>query len=374
MVSSFFSSVVLFVQLCVVTMAEVASFFVGKADFLVEGFKQLVESALYKNDNMALMALVSFACVIYHYFVRREREIYVAQLYYYPIKGCRGTRVSEVELCPTGIKHDRRWMIVNHKGHMVTQRQIPKICQICPLVLDDGALLLRAPTMWSAVCPLKEDGLSIDGLKIWDDVVDGAVDQGDDVSDWLNDFLDTEGLRLVYMTKPDACTRVIPEKYNNRSILGNGPAVVGFADAFGYLLLGVESLTNLNLRIVKKGQDPLPMERFRPNIVTIGGKPFEEDTFELIKIADCTFAGLKPCTRCIVTTTDQESGDQAGIRGEPLVTFRSFRQDPDNKNKVYFGENLNQVLSKDKQGTDESTGVLRVGDKITVVRRKVPLV
>ena len=323
-------------------------------------------------DMATVLCVVSGIFYLYQCFFNRPREIYVAELYFYPIKGCRGIKVSKCNLCPTGIKDDRRYMIVNEKGHYRTQRETPKLSLISPFLLDDGSLYLRADGMWDITCPKIFDGPKVTAF-IWDDKVEGCVDQGDEVADWINDFLDTEGYRLIYMTHPSEVSREIPEKYADRSILGDGHLSASFADAFGYLMIGLESLTALNHQLVKNGHDILSMNRFRPNIVTVCGKPFEEDTFAVFKIGAYNFLGLKHCQRCVYTTTDQNTSEQAGINGEPLVTLRTFRTDPNMKNNVAFGENLQQIVPADKQGTDEFTGVLRVGDRIQVMTRKAGL-
>merc|ERR1711871_92904 len=120
----------------------------------------------------------------------------------------------------------------------------------------------------------------------------------------------------------------------------------------------------------RKRSSTLPMSRFRPNIVTIGGKPYEEDTYNQIKIGTYNFLGVKHCTRCIVTTTNQVTAQQDGIKGEPLKTLRTYRRNW--SGKVVFGENLSLLLPNlaDNKKLHKFCGVLRVGDEVDVVTRK----
>ena len=228
-----------------------------------------------------------------------------------------------------------------------------------------------APSMWDLAVPTVNDGDFID-VKIWDDTVYNCPDQGDEASDWINDYLDTEGYRLVWMDTPLNTIRHSPAKYSQHKALGGKLPYASFADAFNYLIVGQESLTDLNYRLAKKRASTLPMNRFRPNIVTVGGRAFEEDTYGHIKIGTYDFLGVKHCTRCIVTTTNQVTAEQAGIKGEPLKTLRTFRRDPNQSDKIVFGENLSSLLPtyNDPDKLHNFCGVIRVGDQVDVITRK----
>jgi uncharacterized protein YcbX len=121
-------------------------------------------------------------------------------------------------------------------------------------------------------------------------------------------------------------------------------ARVSFADGFPFLLISEESLADLNGRLAV----PLPMNRFRPNLVVAGCEPYAEDGWKEIRIGDVKLRVVKPCERCLVTTTDQATGERGK---EPLRTLATYRKVG---NDVMFGQNV----------VHENTGELRVGDAV----------
>jgi uncharacterized protein YcbX len=147
-------------------------------------------------------------------------------------------------------------------------------------------------------------------------------------------------VRLVFMSESTA--RKADPRY---ALQGEN---VSFADGFPYLLISRASLEDLNQRL------PLAIEmnRFRPNFVVSGAAPFEEDSWKSIQIGDLRFTAVKPCSRCILTTIDPETGEKGA---EPLKTLSSYRRI---NNKVLFGQNL----------VAAQTGTLREGDKIIVLQ------
>ena len=123
--------------------------------------------------------------------------------------------------------------------------------------------------------------------------------------------------------------------------------IVGFADAYPFLIIGQSSLEDLNSRL----QEPVPMDRFRTNFVFTGGEPYCEDNLDDFKIGDVEFFAAKPCARCVITTTDQQTGKRYK---EPLGTLSKYRNFD---NKVMFGMN---VICK-------SSGIVSVGDEIQII-------
>jgi uncharacterized protein YcbX len=117
---------------------------------------------------------------------------------------------------------------------------------------------------------------------------------------------------------------------------GDGERLVGFADAYAYLAVNAASLEDLNARLAAKGHPPLPMNRFRPNIVVSGAAPYAEDGWRLLTVGRARLRAAKPCGRCEVTTTDQATGE---VRGpEPLATLAEYRNS--GEFGVMFGLNL----------------------------------
>ena len=127
------------------------------------------------------------------------------------------------------------------------------------------------------------------------------------------------------------------------------------SDGFPYLILSQASLDDLNERIAPSGSPDggvtIPMDRFRPNLVIAGGDAFQEDGWKEIGIGDVRFQLVKPCARCVVTTTDQRTGERGK---EPLRTLATYRRDGE---KVLFGMNAMGSVS----------GMIRVGDEVTVL-------
>jgi uncharacterized protein len=176
---------------------------------------------------------------------------------------------------------------------------------------------------------------------VWSSVVD-AIPVSREADAWLSKYLGL-GCRLVYM--PDSTKRQCNPKY-----AGPGAPLVGFADGYAYLIANTESLADLNARLARKGHGALPMNRFRPNIVVAGAKPYDEDRWGELRIGEAAVRATKPCGRCEVTTTDQSTGE---VRGpEPLATLSTFRNS--DEFGVMFGMNFVTVR----------TGALRVGDAV----------
>jgi hypothetical protein len=266
----------------------------------------------------------------------------LSALHIYPVKGLKGIDLAEAECTDRGLRHDRRWMVVDADGVFLSQRSHPRMATVWT-ELGDGMLSLAAPDVGSVEVPLEAGGSSASrvAVRVWDSVVE-AVPVSSFADAWLADYL---GLpcRLVYM--PDATRRESNAKYAEKKL-------VGFADGFAYLLTNDASLADLNARLAGKGHAALPMNRFRPNLVVSGTSAFAEDGWQELRIGDAVLRAAKPCGRCEVTTTDQATGE---VRGpEPLATLATFRGS--DEFGVMFGINL--VTLK--------TGKLRVGDAVTL--------
>jgi uncharacterized protein len=267
-------------------------------------------------------------------------RVTVAGLYHYPIKSCAGSALTEATLDRRGIRHDRELMVVDAAtGEFLTQREVPRMALIAPQ-LAAGELRVAAPGMPPLATPVAVEGLTRP-VVVWRDRCD-AVDQGDEVAGWLSAFLGRE-CRLVRMA--ERFVRPVDPTY------ATSPAdQVGFADGFPCLLIAEESLADLNSRLA----EPLPMNRFRPNIVIAGGAPYGEDRVGRLRIGDVVFDAPKACARCVITTVDQATG-QTGK--EPLRTFASYRRVA---RGVLFGQNLIHAAQ----------GTIRVGDRVEALAMK----
>jgi len=265
----------------------------------------------------------------------------VASIHVYPVKGAAGIALDAAELDRTGFRYDRRWMVIDADGRFVSQRQVARLCLVRPRFEDD-ALVLSAPGMPDVPVPLAPERATQRDVRVWSDDVPALV-HGGEVQAWLTAFLakDADGpLDLAYF--PEESERPVREGY------GNPDDRVAFADAFPFLLIGEGSLADLNRRLLARGADPLPMNRFRPNLVVAGTTPYEEDGWRQVRIDDVSFRVVKAAGRCVVTTTDQAT---ATVGTEPLATLAEYRKEG---KAVLFG----QYLVHDGRGT------VQVGDEV----------
>lgn len=250
--------------------------------------------------------------------VARLKELKV-----YPVKSCRGIPLTEAVLTPHGIQHDREWMVVDEAGQFVTQRTFPRLALV-ETELTAESLRLRAPGMSPFEIPLAHRELFDCHAKIWN-YPTVALDEGDEASEWLGDFLQA---KLMLVRWHPARRRL-----SNSDWTGDTEAENFFSDGFPYLVIGEESLVDLNGRI---GGMPLPMNRFRPNLVVCGGAPYAEDVWRMLRADGIEFRIVKPCTRCRITTTDQATAE-VGV--EPLRTLAGYRRDP-RFTAPLFGQNV----------------------------------
>jgi uncharacterized protein len=244
----------------------------------------------------------------------------IDQLNIYPLKSGRGISRASVRLAATGLEWDRYWMITNAAGSFLSQRTHPKLACIVP-ELSDTELTLRAPGLTPLTLPLEPRGESV-SVQVWKDPCEG-LGQGEAANAWASAALG-EPVRLVRV--PNA-----PKRMANPQFAGPTPMPVTFSDGFPILVCNRGSLEDLNTRM----PEPIPMERFRPNIVLEGLPPFAEDRIGSFQIGAVTLSLVKPCTRCIITSTDQRTGDRST---NPLPVLRTFRFDR-NLLGVTFGEN-----------------------------------
>ena len=251
----------------------------------------------------------------------------------YPIKSTRGIPVDEWDVDDFGLQYDRRFMVVDQSGEFLSQRSHPRLALVAPTI---GGAVLRvdAPGMRPLALPLEPSPSVATRVTVWEDTCD-ATWMGEAAAQWFSDFLG-DFCSLVYMSA--VTVRPADPAY------GPVGSRVSFADGFPFLLISEESLADLNRRLA----EPLPMNRFRPNLVVAGAQPYGEDQWERIQIGDVGLRVVKPCARCVVTTIDQITT----ARGrEPLRTLATYRN---TGGKVMFGQNV----------VHEGRGRLRVGDLV----------
>lgn len=260
----------------------------------------------------------------------------LVSLHFYPVKGCKAIDLNFASVGPMGPEMDRRWMIVDANGRFISQRQ-ESLMALIGTEWKENVLTIRIPKEPPLYISLSNLGPRRQ-VSIWDDVCE-AIDQGDAIAERLSHFLHRE-CRLVFI--PDDSKRRVNPKY-----APSPESIVGFADRFPFLLISEASLQDLNKRL----EHPILMNRFRPNLVVSGCEAYEEDTWRRIRIGNVIFKAAKPCSRCIVTTIDQTTGQRGE---EPLKTLAAYRK---MEKGILFGQNL----------VHENHGVLSVGERVEIL-------
>jgi hypothetical protein len=244
----------------------------------------------------------------------------VEELNVYPLKSARGIPKTRVRLAATGFEWDRHWMVIREDGMFLTQRTHPLLTRIVTDLTGEG-LVLTAAGLRPLILPLAPHGRERP-VRIWKDSCEG-LDQGDEAASWVSGVLG-EAVRIVR-------TPATPGRRADPEFAGPALSPIAFPDAYPILVCTRASLGDLNRRL----PEPLPMERFRPSMVLAGLPPYAEDRIASIEIGPITLTLVKPCTRCIIPSTDQSTG----IRGfDPVRVLRTFRFDRKLLG-VTFGEN-----------------------------------
>lgn len=274
-------------------------------------------------------------------------ELRVAALYRYPLKSAAGVACDSVELDRFGVRGDRRWMMVDDEGAPITQREEPSLAHLSAAAKPDGSLRLN----WRGASPAPADAAAIDvtcppagapriSVAIWGDTVDVALADARS-SAWLGARIGSPA-RLAYM--PDDVERPVNPRY------ADPEHRTSLTDGYPLHVIGTGSLDDLNARL----EQPVGVDRFRPNIFVEGCEPFDEDDWIDVRVGECEMKIVKPCPRCTVTTVDPATG----VRGrEPLATLANYRRRPGG---VMFGQNA----------LHQGRGTLRVGDPVEVLSRR----
>ncbi|MFD8226372.1 MOSC domain-containing protein [Streptomyces massasporeus] len=236
----------------------------------------------------------------------------VVELSYYPVKGCAGTSVREALLTPAGLAHDRSFMVVGEDGVYRTQRRDPLLAVIRPLITPDGdRLTLTAPQAEPLHLRVDTSGTR-QKVDLFGTAYQG-IDQGDEAAAWLSELLGV----------PSRLVRTPPE--HDRVTDGLTPGTSGYADSCALHVLSRSTLDLLDTRMTARGARPLPVDRFRPNVVVDGwDEPHTEDRAHRLRIGTTELGYAKLAIRCAVTLVDQDAGTRAGL--EPLRTLAGYRR------------------------------------------------
>ncbi|MFD4543847.1 MOSC domain-containing protein [Streptomyces bauhiniae] len=236
----------------------------------------------------------------------------VTELTYYPVKGCAGVPVDQARLTPAGLAHDRSFMVVSEEGVFRTQRRDPGLTLIQPGITHDGTRLTLLADGFEPLAIAVDASGAARPVELFGDAYRG-IDQGDTVADWLSSVLGV----------PSRLVRVPPD--HDRVTDGRTPGTSGYADSSAVHLISRASLGLLNERLGERGADPLPMNRFRPNIVVDGWpEPHTEDRAHHLTLGAAELGYTKLAVRCAVTMVDQETAARSGP--EPLRTLADYRR------------------------------------------------
>jgi uncharacterized protein YcbX len=268
------------------------------------------------------------------------RRCMLASVHIYPLKGCRAVDLDQAVVEPWGLAGDRRWLLVDPEGQFLTQREHPALARLVVgyghgadiTVAADGGRPLSVAAPGGRPELLK--------VTVWRSTVLAAV-AGPEADAWFSGYLGRP-VRLVWLDDPTR--RAVDPDF------GADGDVVSFADGFPLLLTTTGSLDQLGEWLTADGDQPVPMNRFRPNVVVSGSEPWAEDRWRRIRIGAVSFRVAKPCGRCIVTTTDQATGERGRQPLRMLARHRRFGK------TLVFGQNL----------IPDSPGLIRVGDPVEV--------
>ncbi len=254
----------------------------------------------------------------------------LSALHVYPLKSGAGLAPREARLTDTGLELDRDWMVVDRAGEMLTQRGHPRLALIRP-VLKVSELVLRAPGMLALHVALDAQRLAPTRVRIWGDIVK-ARELGALADQWISDFL---GLQAQLVRFDRSQTRA-----SDRHWTAGAEALNAFSDGFPLLITSTASLAELNARLASKGQDPVGMARFRPNLVLDGLEAFDEDHVDRVEFdtpqGPVRLKLVKPCVRCSIPNVNPDTAEPGS---EPGATLAQFRADPRMKGGITFGMN-----------------------------------
>lgn len=270
----------------------------------------------------------------------------LSEIYIYPVKSLGGIRLQTANITTRGLENDRRFMLVDENGRFLSQREHPQLAifkteieaESLKITNKKDGSTLKISLQYSQNHEISQ----LLNVQIWDDET-SAIEISSEATNWFTEALGIPA-RLVYM--PEESHRKTDAQYSL-----TGEEITSFSDGYPILIIGQSSLNDLNNRL----ENPVNINRFRPNFVFTDGEPFEEDAWHEFTVGNVRFFGVKPCARCIMTTIDQETGEKKGK--EPLLTLNKYRKAG---NKILFGQNV--LISQ--------LGTVSVGDDVTILSRK----
>ena len=264
----------------------------------------------------------------------------LASIHIYPMKAARAVDLDESFVEPWGLAGDRRWLLVDEDGRFISQREEPSLARVV-VTCRPGGIHVSADGRTALAIAEPQAGAAVAKVTVWSSTL-LAAEAGPAADAWFSAYLGGP-VRLVYLDDPTR--RPVDPQY------GRNGDVVTFADGYPLLLTSAGSLGQLGDWLAADGEIPVPMTRFRPSVVVAGAPPWAEDGWRRIRIGAVPFRVAKPCGRCVVTTTDQITGDRGRQPLKMLGQRRRFGKE------LVFGQNL----------IPDSGGMIRIGDPVEIL-------
>ena len=282
---------------------------------------------------------------IYQHKHNKKMSFKISELYVYPIKSLSGIKVQKAVLTAKGLQYDRRWVLTDTNGQFITQRKLPQLVFFKTQLTEDGLVVSHKDAEKEVLIPIRGAKENDKRMKVtvWGDEVN-AVIESVEINDWFSSLLGFE----VYLA-------FLPNEDGQRRVINHADTPIDFPDAAPYLVLGQVALDYLNSLLEK----PIPINRFRANIIFEGGTPNMEDDWTAIKIGATNFEAVKTCARCQVTTTDQDTGI---VGKEPIRTLATYRKEG---HRILFGRYFKMLGSSGLE--------ISVGDEILVTILPKPI-
>lgn len=272
----------------------------------------------------------------------------VSSLHLYPVKSCAGIDLAQARLSATGLAGDRQWMLVDEQGGFVTQRTHPRMALLRPRADPDGGWCLQGPdgTCWALPALAGGERMRV---RVWNDEVE-ACTAGDDVDRAFSEALGAR-VRAVQFVAGQ-------KRWSSARWTGDLQAENAFSDGYPILVVSRSALDELNRRLSNRGQGPVTMTRFRPNLVLDGLDPHGEDGLDELVFptpeGDVRLRLVKPCPRCPIPNIDPLTAESGHEPGDTLSTYRA---DPRVDGAITFGmnavivEGVGRALSVGQVGT-----------------------
>ncbi len=264
----------------------------------------------------------------------------LASIHIYPMKAARAVDLDESRVEPWGLAGDRRWLLVDGNGRFISQREEPSLARVV-VTCRPGGIHVSAEGRTAVAIAEPQAGAAMAKVTVWSSTL-LAAEAGPAADAWFSAYLGGP-VRLVYLDDPTR--RPVDPQY------GRNGDVVSFADGYPLLLTSAGSLGQLGDWLAADGETPVPMTRFRPSVVVAGAPPWAEDGWRRIRIGAVPFRVAKPCGRCVVTTTDQITGERGRQPLKMLGQRRRFGKE------LVFGQNL----------IPDSGGMIRIGDPVEIL-------